>query len=142
MNVSELIRSYIDSLPEPKQSDMRLLHETVLALSPGSKLWFLDGRDETGKVVSNPSIGYGTFEKPQANGKTRTLFQVGLSANSAGLTVYIMSLSDKAYLKNTYGSTIGKAELTGYCIKFRALKYVDLETLKRAILDGLQRTSG
>jgi hypothetical protein len=140
MGASRRIRSYIQSLPEPKRSDLRRLHELVLELAPDSKLWFLDGKDESGKVVSNPSIGYGSFEKAQANGKTREFYQVGISANSAGLTVYMMSISDRAYLKETYNPAIGKAEITGYCIKFRALKNVDLQVLMRAIHDGLQRT--
>jgi hypothetical protein len=141
MTTTEHIRTYIESLPEPRQSDVRQLHEIILILSPGSKLWFLDGKDETGKVVSNPSIGYGVLQKHYAKGKTREFYQVGISANSSGLTVYIMGLDDKAYLKQTYGADIGKADITGYCIKFKALKNVDPGTLQRLIQDGLQRTS-
>lgn len=140
MRTAEHIRSYIESIPEPRRSDIGQLHKIILELAPGLKLWFLDGRDEAGKIVSNPSIGYGILEKHYASGKTREFYQVGISANSAGLSVYIMGLDDKSYLKNTYGADIGKADVTGYCIKFRALKHVDLETLKRAIQDGLQRT--
>jgi hypothetical protein len=139
MAPAESILGYIESLPEPRQSDIRRLHELVLALVPGCRLWFLDGRDERGKVVSNPSIGYGTLRKALANGKSREFYQVGISANSAGLSVYLMGITDKAYLKQTYGPGIGKAELTSYCIKFRSLGNVDQEVLLRAIQDGLQR---
>lgn len=140
MEVPRLIHSYIESLPEPRRSDARRLHEIILVLSPGSRLWFLDGKDENGKVVSNPSIGYGALRKTYADGKTREFYQVGISANSAGLTVYLMGVTDRAYLKATYGPMIGKAEITGYCIKFRALKNVDLKVLEQAIHDGMQRT--
>lgn len=98
------------------------------------------GKDENGKVVSNPSIGYGALRKTYADGNTREFYQVGISANSAGLTVYLMGVTDRAYLKATYGPMIGKAEITGYCIKFRALKNVDLKVLEQAIHDGMQRT--
>ncbi|HPF73550.1 MAG: DUF1801 domain-containing protein [Rhodanobacteraceae bacterium] len=141
MSTEEQVRRYIESFPKPKQSDIGQLHAIILEQNPGVRLWFLDGRDETGKVVSNPSIGYGALDKEYANGKTREFYRVGISANSSGLTVYIMGLTDREYLKNAYGSDIGKAQLTGYCIKFRALKNVDLETLKRAIQDGMARTS-
>jgi hypothetical protein len=139
MTPAQSIQNHIESLPEPRQSDIRRLHELVLALAPGCRLWFLDGRDERGKVVSNPSIGYGTLHKVLANGKSRECYQVGISANSTGLTVYLMGVSDKAYLKQTYGPGIGKAELTSYCIKFRSLGNVDEEVLMRAIHDGLRR---
>lgn len=139
MEAEQLARSYIASVPEPRRADLGLLHETIRSLSPEAKLWFLDGKDETGKVVSNPSIGYGSLEKVYANGKSREFYQVGISANSAGITVYCMGITDRTYLRDTYGATIGKADITGYCIKFRTLKNVDLEVLKQAILDGLRR---
>ncbi|HLT04305.1 MAG TPA: hypothetical protein VK019_05010 [Pseudomonas sp.] len=90
MDVEEMIRGYIQSLPEPKRSDVASLHELILALAPNSRLWFLDGRDASGKVVSNPSIG--------------------------------------------------KAEITGYCIKFRSLAKVNLEVLRAAVGDAMRRT--
>lgn len=139
MDTEELARTYIASLPEPKQSDLRVLHETILGLAPGARLWFLDGKDASGKVVSNPSIGYGTLRKAYADGTAREFYRVGISANSSGLTVYLMGIEDKAYLRNTYGDAIGKADLTGYCIKFRSLRNVDMGVLKRAIEDGMQR---
>ncbi len=140
MTTTEQIEHYIASLPAPGQADIRRLHEMILALSPESKLWFLDGRDENGKVVSNPNIGYGKLQKEYANGNSREFYQVGISANSTGVSVYIMGLADKAYLKDTYGAAIGKATVTGYCIKFKALKDIDVETLKRVIRDGFTRT--
>ena len=109
-------------------------------MNPGCKLWFLDGRDESGKIVSNPGIGYGTLSKQYANGKTKEVFQAGISANSAGLSVYIMGIDDKKYLQEKYGGSIGKANVTGYCIKFKALDDINLDTLKEAIQDGIEQT--
>ena len=140
MTVDDQINRYLKDIPEPKQSDMRKLHGTILEIHPGCKLWFLDGKDESGKVVSNPSIGYGTLSKQYANGKSKELFQSGISANSAGLSVYIMGLDNKTYLHEKYGDSIGKANVTGYCIKFKSLKSVNLDTLKEAIKDGIQQT--
>jgi hypothetical protein len=140
MTLDDQISHYLEAIPEPKQSDMRRLHCTILEMTPGCKLWFLDGKDEGGKVVSNPSIGYGTLSKQYANGKSKELFQAGISANSAGLSVYIMGLDDKKYLQEKYGDSIGKANVTGYCIKFKSLKDINLDTLKEAIKDGMQQT--
>lgn len=142
MSLEEQISHYLESVPEPKQSDMRRLHSAILESNPGCRLWFLDGKDATGKVVSNPSIGYGTLTRTYADGKTKAIFQTGISAHSAGLSIYIMGMDDKAYLRDTYAPRIGKATITGYCIKFKSLKDIDLTTLMAAIQDGMKRTHG
>jgi hypothetical protein len=140
MALEDQINRYLESIPEPKQTDMRRLHSAILEMNPGCKLWFLDGKDESGKVVSNPSIGYGTLSKKYADGKIKEFYQTGISANSAGLSVYIMGIDDKKYLQEKYAHAIGKASITGYCIKFKALKDIDLEILKGAIHDGMKQT--
>jgi len=72
-----------------------------------------------------------------ADGKTREFYRVGISANTAGISVYIMGLSDKSYLAQTYASSIGKAKVTGYCIKFKRLSDIRLDVLQAAICHGL-----
>lgn len=139
MALDDQINRYLESVPEPKQTDMRRLHSAILEMNPGCKLWFLNGKDESGKVVSNPSIGYGTLSKKYADGKSKEFYQTGISANSAGLSLYIMGINDKKYLQEMYASAIGKASITGYCIKFKALKDIDLDILKNAIQDGMER---
>lgn len=136
MSVQNEIKAYIDSQPEAKRSDLRALHALILKLKPGCKRWFLDGKNEQGKTVSNPNIGYGTQTMQYAGGKTREFYQIGLSANTTGISVYIMGLSDKTYLAKTYGKKLGKASVTGYCIKFKNLKEIEVEVLKAAIEDG------
>lgn len=139
MTIDDQIERYLASVPEPKQSDMRTLHAAILGMDPGCKLWFLDGTDESGKVVSNPNIGFGTLQRKYSDGKTREFYRVGISANAAGLSVYIMGIDDRNYLPRTYAKTIGKAKITGYCIRFKALKDIDLNTLKKAIQDGIEQ---
>lgn len=140
MTPTDRINGYLESIPEPKRTEMRRLHGAVLEMNPGCKLWFLDGKDESGKVVSNPSIGYGMLSKIYSDGKTKEFYQAGISANSAGLSVYIMGIADKKYLLERYAATIGKATITGYCIKFKSLKAINLEVLLGAIQDGMRRT--
>jgi hypothetical protein len=136
MNVQQEIKEYIASQPEPKRSDMQALHRIMLELMPATKLWFLDGKDSENKTISNPNIGYGLHTIRYADGKTREFYQVGLSANTTGISVYILGIDDKKYLSSTYGKKIGKASVTGYCIKFKSLKDINLEILKAAIIDG------
>ena len=137
MDVQERVETYLASQPEPKQSDLRLLHARMLAEFPGCRLWFDDGIDEAGKVVSNPTIGYGAYTITYADGSSREFYRIGLSANTAGISVYVLGLEDKTYLVRTYGSSIGKASVTGYCIRFRRLSVIDVDVLQAAVRDGM-----
>jgi len=141
MNPQKQIKEYIAAQPEPKRSEMQRLHRMILALMPACKLWFLDGKDEKGKTVSNPNIGYGSQTTRYANGKTREFYQIGLSANTTGISVYVMGLNDKKYLPRTFGRELGKASVTGYCIKFKTLADIRIDVLKAAIQDGVKQTS-
>ncbi len=141
MDIHEQIKSYIASQPEPKRSDIEALHKHIRQLIPKAKLWFLDGKDDKGKMVSNPSIGYGLRTIKYADGKSREFYQIGISANTSGISVYIMGIEDKRYLPATYGKTMGKASVTGYCVKFKAVKDINLDTLLAAIRDGVKQTS-
>jgi len=136
MNVQEQIQAYITGQPEPKRSDMQELHKTILEVMPGSQLWFLDGKNSDNKVVSNPNIGYGLRTINYADGKTKTFYRIGMSANTSGISVYILGIDDKTYLAQTYGKDLGKASVTGYCIRFKALKDIDIDVLKAAIRHG------
>jgi len=86
MNVQEQIQKYITGQPEPKRSDLQVLHDST-----------------------------------------------GLSANKTGISVYILGIEDKKYLAETYGKGLGKASVTGYCIRFKALKNINLEILEAAM---------
>ena len=141
MNLQKQIKEYIATQPEPKRSEMQQLHHIILALMPTCKLWFLDGKDEKGKTVSNPNIGYGSQTIKYANGKTKEFYQIGISANTTGISVYIMGVNDKKYLTQTLGQGIGKASVTGYCIKFKTLTDIKIDVLKAAMQYGIERTS-
>src|SRR5258707_2876614 len=117
MNVQEQIKAYIAGEPEPKRTDIEELHHRILQLSPGCILWFDDGKNSENKTVSNPNIGYGSYTIKYADGKTREFFQIGISANTTGISVYILGLKDKTYLAQTYGNKLGNAQVNGYCIK-------------------------
>jgi hypothetical protein len=141
MNVKEQIEEYITSQPEPKRSDMQQLHRLTLQILPGCKLWFESGKNSENKTVSNPTIGYGFYTIKYADGKTRDFFQIGLSANKTGISVYILGIKDKTYLSQTYGKKLGKASVTGYCIKFKKLKEINIDILEAAIRYGVEVTS-
>lgn len=139
MNVEGQIEAYIASQPEAKRGDMRELHSIILGAMPACRLWFLDGKNDERKIVSNPNIGYGLRTIRYADGTSREFYQVGVSANTTGISVYILGIEDKKYLSEKYGKELGKASVTGYCIKFKTLKDMHLSVLEAAIRDVAER---
>jgi Domain of unknown function (DU1801) len=141
MNITEQVDAYITSQTESKRTDMYALHNIILQLMPECKLWFLDGKNSDGKKVSNPNIGYGFYTIKYADGSTREFYQIGLCANTTGISVYIMGIEDKKYLAQTFGKELGKANVTGYCIRFKALKDINIDILEAALRYGVEATN-
>src|ERR1700757_4180881 len=138
MNVKEQIEKYINSQPAAKRSDMQELHRIIQQVMPACKLWFLDGKNSENKTVSNPNIGYGFYTIKYADGTTREFYQIGLSANKTGISVYVLGIKDKKYLAQTYGKKLGKASVSGYCIRFKTLKDIKIDILETAIRYGFE----
>ena len=133
MSIQHLINAYIDSQSEQKRHDMLYLHNMILKITPSCQLWFLDGKDSAQKTVSNPNIGYGNYTITYADGKIKEFYKIGMSANTTGISIYIFGIQDKTYLVKTYGQKIGKATVSGYCIKFKSLKYININVLETAL---------
>ncbi|MBL7767043.1 MAG: DUF1801 domain-containing protein [Chitinophagaceae bacterium] len=138
MNLQQHIAHYMSTQPESKRNDMEALHKLILELSPECQLWYLDGKDDKGKIVSNPNIGYGEYTIQYADGKTKPFYRIGMSANTSGISVYVMGIQDKTYLVQKFGKDLGKATVTGYCIKFKSLNDIDVDILKAAIQFGFE----
>jgi len=141
MNFQKQINEYIANQPEPKRSELQELHRLILEVKPACKLWFLDGKNSDGKTVSNPNIGYGSHTMKYADGTTREFYRIGLSANKSGISVYILGIEDKKYLSLTFGKKLGKASVTGYCIRFKTLTDINIEVLEAAIRFGFETSN-
>jgi hypothetical protein len=138
MTTQSQIKMYIASQPESKRDDMQALHRIILRVMPKCKLWFLDGKNSEGKTVSNPNIGYGLQTIRYTDGTTKKFYQIGLSANTTGISVYILGIKDKKYLAKAYEKKLGKASVSGYCIKFKTVKDINVDILEAAIRSGLE----
>lgn len=140
-NIQKQIEKYLESLPETKRNDMLNIQQIILNIMPDCKIWFLDGKNDAGKTISNPNIGYGSYLIKYADGKTREFYQIGLSGNKTGISVYILGIADKNYLKDNYAQKLGKASVTGYCIKFKTLLGIKIDVLEDAIRNGVEISS-
>lgn len=134
MDETTHIHSYLSTLPESKKSEMEELHSRILTLFPGCKLWFMDGKNNENKIVTNPNIGYGEYTITYADGKTRPFYKIGISSTSKGISIYLMGIENKNFLKESVGSRLGKAKISGYCISFKSLNEINLDVLDETIL--------
>lgn len=142
MTTEDRVESFLASQPSSKQADMRLLHSRILESDPGCRLWFDEGKDEAGKVISNPSIGYGTYTIRYADGKTKECHRVGLSPNATGISLYLLGYQDKTHLPRILEGKIGKAKVTSYLVRFKSLSEINLDVLLQAIGDRLTSDAG
>jgi hypothetical protein len=129
----ESVDTYLGSHPEPKRADLYKLHERFVNLFPGSPVSYFDGLDDTGKVVANPTLGYGKHTLEYATGASKEVFKLGLSANKSGISLYLMGIKDKTLLKSMFQDRLGKAKVTGYCIRFGKLADIDADILMDVI---------
>lgn len=132
METEGQILQFISLQESAKQQDLLTLHELMTSILPTGKLWMEDGKNEEGKVVTNPTIGYGEFEQSYANGKRKTHFQIGLALTKQGFSFYLLGIRGKLDLANLCAE-IGQAKVTGYCIQFKSIANIDINILKRAI---------
>ncbi len=51
---------------------------------------------------------------------------------------YILGIKDKKYLAQRYEKKLGKASISGYCIRFKTLKDVNIDILEAAIQYGIE----
>jgi hypothetical protein len=130
------IKTFISSQIPSKQQDLLLLNELLLQLMPEAKRTFFDGLNEEGKVVANPTIGYGERTLYYVDGSSKDSFRIGVSANKTGISIYLIGLEDHDYLKKHFADKMGKASVTAYCIRFKSLKDLDLNVLKEVLTYG------
>lgn len=76
MTIDADISSYLAIQPKAKCRDLETLHALIRGLIPDGRLWFLDGKDEQGRTVSNPNIGYGVQQMRYTDGRTREFYQI------------------------------------------------------------------
>jgi hypothetical protein len=137
MNIYDQIQEYIDYLPDSYRQDMQLLHQSILDLMPAHNLWFIDGKNEQGKMISAPRIGYGSFLKKHKDGTATELYQIGLSVNAKGMSVYIMDPKKYPFSTSLFGDKIGAALIQSNYIRFKSLEHIDLNVLFEAVRYGL-----
>ncbi len=83
-------QAWIDSLPEPRRSQIARLHDLVIRAMPDA--------DVVLKEYSGTMIAYGTYEYSNSKGPAGRWFTVGLANRKAYISLYAMGIVDGRYL--------------------------------------------
>lgn len=89
-----MIPTYLSSLNDAQRPDMQGLLQMVQTIFPNQQPTFFDGKNKEGKVLTNPSIGFGSYLHRYADGREAQMYRLGLSANSKGFSIYLLGLPD------------------------------------------------
>lgn len=133
MTDDQTIQSYLLSLSSNKSREIVQLFKLIKDTLSESELHFFDGKNAEGKVVANPTIGFGNCRLHYADGRHQDTFRLGISANSTGLSIHILGLKDKNFLTEFLGTRLGKAKITGYAIRFGKMSDVDEGVLRELV---------
>ncbi len=139
MKIEEQIDHHLNALPKEKGDELRLLFDIIRNEIPKAQLHFFDGKNAEGKVVANPTIGFGNCRLHYADGRHQDTFRLGISANSTGLSIHILGLKDKIFLTEFLGTRLGKVKITGYAIRCRRMSEIEegvLRELVREVIKG------
>jgi hypothetical protein len=118
---------YISLIDEPRRSEIKTLHEFIKKIIPNENPHILSG-----------FIGYGTIHYKSPSGREGDWSTVALASNKNYISVYICAIDGKQYVAEKYKSELPKASIGRSCIRFKYIKDIDLNVLKKVILEGMK----
>jgi hypothetical protein len=133
MTITNRVENHFQNLTFTKEEALRALYQLIREEIPQAELHFFDGLNEEGKVVTNPTIGFGKSRIYYTNGSFQDTFRIGICATSAGLSIHILGLKDKNFLNEFLGTRLGKAKITGYAIRFGKMSDIDEGVLRELV---------
>lgn len=120
-------QEYIDLITEPRKSDIQFLDELIKKILPHleRKMW--------GSIV-----GYGSYHYKYKSGREGDWFIVGLASQKNYISLYVCAVKNGKYVAETYKDKLPKASIGKSCIRFKSLKDIDLDILKKVIKEGVE----
>ncbi len=117
---------YIALLSEPQKNNIKQLHEFIKKIIPQHEQYIVSGM-----------IGYGTYHYKYASGREGDWCLIGLAQQKNYISVYVCAVADGMYVAEKYKDKLPKANIGKSCIRFKKIEDVDLEILRRLILEGV-----
>lgn len=131
---------YFGSISTERKKHLIKTFNFLCQLLPSSLIRFNDGKNSEGKIVSNPSIGFGSFEQRYATNETKEFPQITLSATQKGISIHLLGVRGKLDLKSIV-EDLGTSDITGYCIRFKQWDVINQKALAKILLSAFSITS-
>jgi len=109
--------AWIDSLDEPRRSEVRHLHEVIRAAIPDADIVVMD--------YTGPVVGYGTYDYSTSRGPAGRWFAVGLASRKGHISLYIMGTDERGYLAEQSQDRLPGTKVGKSCINIRKAALVD-----------------
>lgn len=119
------VDAYLQAIAEPRQSEVRQLHELIVQTIPDfkPKLW--------GAI-----IGYGSFHYRYESGREGDWFPIGLANRKQYISLYVSCTKEGQYLAELYKEKLPKTKIGKSCINIKRLSDVDLEVVRHLLQEG------
>lgn len=131
-------KEYIDSIEEPRKSEIIALDKFIRESAPKLKPHFAFNM-----------LGYGSFHYKSKSGREGDWPVISLASQKNYISVYICSVKDGKYVAESYGKKLGrrpegsgpagKVSVGKSCIRFKKLEDVKLDVLKEAIVESIKK---
>jgi Domain of unknown function (DU1801) len=113
--------AYIESLPEPRRSQVRELHELIRKSAP-----------DLDPYIQSGMLGYGTYRYRSASGREGEWCRVGLASNKATISLHVLMADESGSLAG-YADRLPKADIGRSCVRFKQPDDVDVSVLEELV---------
>lgn len=124
---AKTVKEYIDSIEEPRRTEIVKLDSFIRETAPDLKPYF-----------SYNMLGYGPFPYKGADGKIGEWPLIALASQKNYISLYICAADGKEYVAEKYKSKLPKASIGRSCIRFKKIEDVDLDVIKEVIKEGVK----
>lgn len=119
--------SFIETLPEPPQSDIARLDSLISGVMSGQSRVMWEGKFWGGS--EQKIIGYGDFTYEKSKKETVRWFIIGLAAQKNHISLYVNASDSDGYLVKRYEDRLGKAKVGSAAVTFKSADDLDLQVL-------------
>lgn len=120
-------QEYIDLIAEPRKSQIQTLHHFIQEIVPHLKTQIQAGM-----------IGYGQYHYKYASGREGDSPIIALASQKNYISVYVCASDGSQYIAEKYKEQLPKANIGRSCIRFKKIENIDLNVLKKIILEGVE----
>lgn len=116
---------YINLIAEPRKSEMKQLDAFIRKTVPKLKPFIISGM-----------IGYGPFHYKSKSGREGEWAKILLASQKNYISVYVCAVDGDQYIPENYKKDFPKASIGRSCIRFKKIEDINLDILKKVLLEG------